>query len=54
MIIEFPKRYDVKMHLSNSGAIVTMPAEYTTALIELLNQQPWVVRANPLYESISV
>jgi len=54
MIIEFPRKYSIRLAADCSTAIVTVPAEYTGALIKLLKQQPWISRAEPLLEHIDV
>lgn len=54
MIIEFPKKYDVRMVDGRAGALVELPAEYRAAAMELFNAQPWINEASPLLSSINV
>lgn len=43
MIIEFPKKYDVRMHgYVSDGAFISIPGEHRQALIDTLNQQDWI------------
>ena len=55
MIIEFPKKYDVRMHAGiDGGLFVSVPNEYRQALIDVIEQQPWIQLVSKFCQDLHV